>query len=401
MKKHILFVDDEPNVLNGLRRSLRPLREKWECEFANDAKKALEYLSQKKFDAIVCDVRMPGMDGAQLLQIVSKKHPNVIRIILTGHADEELLLKSVMPTHQYLSKPIDVEHLISILERTFALRTLLSNDRIKQLVSRIDTLPSLPKLYMELMKEIQSPEASIQKVGEIISQDVGMTAKILKLANSAYFGLRRQLQNPAEAVMFLGLNFIRALVLSTEFFSKYDASKFPHFSLEALFEHSVTVGFFAKTISESQGEKKRLTGDSLMAGMLHDIGKIILADNLHNEYNNVMTLVKKETMPLWKAEKEIFGASHAEVGAYLLGLWGLPDTIVEAIAYHHTPGDCQHLEFNTLTAIHVANALVNRIKGSKNPGQSEEIDLQYLQKLNVDKNLQEWEKLCLEKDQRG
>jgi len=331
--KKILFVDDEPMVLNGLQRMLRPLRTQWEMTFVESGKKALEVLAATPFDVVVSDMRMPGMDGAQLLTEVKRLYPQIVRLILSGHSDKEMILRSVGPTHQYLAKPCDTETLKNTVARACALRDLLSDEPLKRLVSRMESLPSLPHLYAEIMNELQSPDSSIQKVGEIIAQDVGMTAKILQLVNSAFFGLRRHVSNPSQAASLLGLETVKALVLSSQVFSQFEEKTLTGLRLEALWSHSLAVGALARRICIQQSAPLKVTDDAFLAGLLHDAGKLVLAANVPEHYIQALTLASQRGLHPCDVERGVMGASHAEIGAYLLGLWGLPDPIVEALAY--------------------------------------------------------------------
>ena len=394
MKLRILFVDDEPKVLQGLQRMLRPMQQEWEMAFSESGKEALEILEKEPFDVVVSDMRMPGMDGAQLLNEVNKRYPKTVRFILSGHSDREMILKSVGPTHQYLTKPSDPEALKAVLKRALALRELLNNEVLKRLISRLKSLPSLPSLYVEVMKELQSPDSSVQKVGKIISQDMGMTAKILQLINSAFFGLPRQISSPEQAVGLLGLDTIRALVLSTHVFSQFDEAKLPGFHLTALWDHCVAVGSCANRIAKSEKAEKKSIDDALTAGLLHDSGKLVLATNLPDLYQEVLYMVDKQETNLLEAEKETFGTTHAEVGAYLLGLWGLPDPIVEAVAFHHHPNKCLSQAFSSLTAVHVANVLDHEERIDVESSSRSKIDLDYLSKLDIVDRLPAWRKAC-------
>jgi CheY-like chemotaxis protein len=158
--------------------------------FATSGREALEILAGGVFDVIVTDMRMPGLDGCQLLNQARKLYPNTVRIILSGQSDKEELLKSIDPIHLYLSKPCDAEILKAALARTFAVRHLLKNDSLADVISKIQSLPSLPSLYLEIIDEIRSADGSLARVGEIISKDLGMSAKILQLVNSSFFGLQ-------------------------------------------------------------------------------------------------------------------------------------------------------------------------------------------------------------------
>ena len=394
MKKKVLFVDDEINVLQGLKRMLHPLRQEWEMAFVQSSAEALDYLAREPFDVIVTDIRMPGTDGAQLLQRVSQLYPNMVRIILSGQANEEMIYRTIGPSHQYLSKPCEPDVLRKTIERAFAIRKMLNNEKLKEVISNIDRLPSLPKLYSELIQVLKDPDVSVQDVGNIISRDVSMTAKILKLVNSAYFGLRRNVADPVEAVKFIGLDAIKSMVLSMKFFSSFDPRKLQKFSLENVFNHSTTVGLLCKCIAEQEGNNRAWQSEAFLAGMLHDAGKLIFADNFYDSYQQVFTLARERDLPLWEAEKEVFGVTHGEVGAYLLGLWGASDIIIEAIAYHHRPLECVHKEMGLLTLVHVANGLANRASGVEKTGQQSYFQDEYLEQIGVKDKIQEWETRC-------
>lgn len=394
MKKRILFVDDEPRILEGLQRSLRSMRQEWEMQFAKSGQEALDFVGKEPFDVVVSDMRMPGMDGTQLLAELRRQYPQIVRIVLSGHSDPETILKTVRSAHQYLAKPCEPETLKSIVMRTFALRDLLADDSIKRMVSKIESLPSLPSLYVEIMEELQSLNTSIQKVGNIISKDIGMTAKILQLVNSAFFGLRRHISSPSQAVSLLGLDTIKTLVLSVHIFTQLDSENSSGVPLDRLWNHSLMTGIFAKAIGREEKQTQIMVDDSLMAGLLHDVGKPILSVNFPEQYGEIPGLVKEKNISFWEAEKEIFGVTHAEVGAYLAGIWGLPDPIVEGLAFHHYPTQCQAQQFSPLLAVHVADALEHQEDSSEGEPVRVRIDSDYLTKLGMTNRLDAWREAC-------
>lgn len=356
--RQILFVDDEQMVLDGLKRMLRPMRDVWDVEFANSGAVALEMLACQDFDVVVSDMRMPGMDGAQLLTAVQQLHPSVIRVILSGYSEREMTMKTVGIAQQYLSKPCDPEALQETITKAFALRDLLSSPSLQKLVSSLGSLPALPSLYQQLVNELQNPNASLKHIGEIISKDIGMTAKILQMVNSAFFGLRRSISNPSDAAMLLGLDTIMSLVLSLQVFSSFSDPKFPEFSTERLWEHSTEVGMAAKSFAKAmQKDSAKLADEAMTAGLLHDVGKLILMASRTDDYRKVINMTRHDNIALTEAEIFIFGATHSEVGAYLLGVWGLPDSIVEAVAFHHNPQRSPTHSFSTLTTVYAANLL--------------------------------------------
>ena len=389
---------------------LHSMRREWEMSFAEGGQEALDFLSSSRsnpenrgepFDVLVTDLRMPGMDGVELLKEVRKQHPKIVRIGLSGSADREAIIGAVGLTHQYLAKPCDAETLKSTLTRACARSDLLKDDRLKQLISQMGSLPSLPSLYHEMLEEVQSPNATINTVGQIISQDIGMSAKVLQLVNSVFFGPRQPISNPIRAVDFLGLETIKILVLSVHMFSQFHQTTLGGLSLTTLWDHSVAVGGIAKRIAEVEGAKQKLADDAFMAGLLHDTGKLVLVENLPEEYGAALTLTSEEGLGLLEAENEIFGATHAEVGAYLLGLWGLSDPIISATTFHHNPMKCLDNNFNTLTAVHVANLLEHEASSTEAADAIPTIDYAYLAELGLTERLPVWQKICLKTIQIG
>lgn len=385
---NILFVDDEPKILEGLQRMLRSMRHEWEMSFACGGAEALTTLAAKPFDVVVSDMRMPGMNGAQLLQEVRSQYPHIVRIILSGYAEEELVVKSIGIAHQYVAKPCDSELLKTTVSRACTLKDLLSNEKLRSLVSQLHTVPSLPTLYSELARELHSSDPSLRKVGEIIKQDLGMTVRILQMVNSAFFGLRRQVSDASEAVNFLGLDMITSLTLAVGVFSQFEGQLTTRQAIADLWAHSSAVGTLAKKIAVK--ERAETASDAFTAGLLHDIGEVVLAVNLPQQFAAVQNLIAHEGLSKLAAERQIFAATHAEIGAYLLGLWGLPSQVVEAVAFHHTPSVYQADSFTAITAVHVANAL-HRTMNDPAETLQKFCDVNYLTKLGLLEKLPLWQ----------
>ncbi len=390
-RKNILFVDDEPNVLQGLKRMLRPMRREWEMSFCPSGQEALQALAEGAFDVVVSDMRMPGMDGAQLLAKVLQRHPRIVRIILSGYSSKESAVKSVGVAHQFLAKPCDAKKLKQTIDHAFALREFLLDEGLKQTLSQLKSVPSMPALYEELLDELQHPDASIQRIGEIIAQDLGMAAKILQLVNSAFFGLPRQVSTPVQAASLLGADTIKALVLGIDVFSQFKATTVEGINPEAVQEHCTATAAMAKQIAMAEKAGREVADASLMAGFLHDIGKLILVQNLPEQYRQVAAYMSEQDVALSDAERKVLGSTHAEVGAYLLGLWGLPDPIVEATAFHHRPSESFGQSFSALTAVHAANAFAHDGAGTD---KTEELDLDYLTQLGIADRVPTWRAAC-------
>jgi len=386
---NILFVDDEPNILDGLQRMLRSMRHEWQMSFANCGTEALAMLEEESIDVIVSDMKMPGMDGAQLFGAVREKYPHIIRIILSGYSEKEMIMKSVGTAHQFLSKPCDSEMLKATIIRVCALRNLLTDENLRRLVSQLPTVPSLPMLYCELIDELNKTEPSTRKVGEIVKKDIGMTVKILQIVNSAFFGSRRRISDSREAVEFLGLDTISSLTLGLGVISQFESHISGAFFAD-IWAHSISVGVLANKIAA--GENRETANDAFTAGLLHNIGKVVLAVNLPQQYNSVKEIMQRENLSRAEAERQVFEATHSEVGAYLLGLWGLPSQVVQAVAFHNTPGEANTDSFTALTAVYAAN-VIQHFTASKNSNmEMPDFDLEYLSNLGLLEKIPVWQK---------
>ena len=383
MKKRILFVDDEPNILQGLQRMLRPKREEWEMDFVEGGLKAMELLLQKPFDVIVSDMRMPGLSGVQLLNEVRESYPQMVRIVLSGHSELETILKSISLAHQYLAKPCELETITTTISRACALSEMLSDESLKRIVARMDSLPSLPAIYQELIREIESEDGSVDKIGKIIATDVGMTAKILQLVNSAFFGLRRKVLNPGQAAALLGMETLKTLTLSVHIFSQMNVSPVFQPFLNNLWNHSLTVAGLSRKIAALETRTEEIIESAFMAGMLHDCGKLVLIANFPGPYEQVLSRQETSDRVSWEIEGELFSTTHSAVGAYLLGLWGLPNPIVEAVAFHHHPEEFEHQEFLALTAVHLADAISQEELAPPSSPRGSGFNQGYLEKLKL------------------
>jgi HD-like signal output (HDOD) protein len=390
--RSVLFVDDEPNVLSGIRRSLRKHRDTWQMEFVTSAQEAIQVLGGRDFDVVVTDMRMPGMDGAQLLSHVQTHNPNIIRFMLSGQSDQECIQQAVTRTHQYFSKPCDPESLLQAISRSCDLRDRLTNPSLCATVSRMTSLPSLPQIYQLLMEEFESREPCVRRVGELIERDVAMTARLLQLVNSTYFGFAHTIERPAQAVTLLGINTLRPIVLSAAIFSQFKTRDNSLFSLEDFSQHSTAVGQAAQGLATHHRMPRHIVCDAQMAGFVHDVGKLLLATHMSSGFEELLRALPTRHGSHLDVERELLGTSHADVGAHLLGLWGLPQPIVEAAIYHHAPSECHSEHFSPLTAVHIADVLVHqRTFDSVAPRVS--LDTDYLTRIGIIDELPAWERI--------
>lgn len=397
MSKRLLFVDDDPMVLSGLRRSLHGMRNIWEMHFVDSAAAALEALEKQPYDAIISDMRMPLMDGADLLDQVKQRFPAMVRMILSGQSSREAVYRSISPAHQFLSKPCDPEELSSRLSQAFAMRDLLENQALKTVISRLRSIPSLPTLYDELTAALRSDNFSLAGIAKIISKDVGMAAKILQLANSAFVGASGRVSSLSQAVTLIGTETVRTLVLSVHVFSQFDGNARVAASLPALWDHSIAVSTLAQQIAAAENCPKALVEECFTAGLLHDIGKVVMMAELPKEYLEVYASASAANTEF---ERERMGCTHAEVGAYLMSIWGLPLPLVHAVAYHHRPRETGETRFSSLTAVHVADVVAGEIDSAL-LNRDAILDDEYLGRLGLKEKVASWRSLLKAEGGKG
>ncbi len=393
-RKHVLFVDDQQEILDGLRDALRGQRNAWEMTFVPDAQQALARMREMPVDVVVSDMRMPGMDGAELLGAIQREYPDTIRIVLSGYADSLALTRAAGVAHRFLAKPADTEDLVRVIERSCALHELSAQVSRNRTSAALTSLPSAPMAYVELTRMLNDERASARDVAAVVEQDVAMSAKVLQLANSAFFGTGRSISQLTEAVTRIGLNNLRALTLSVGAFERFRPSApIPGFSIATLQAHSTLAARIARRIAPAGA-----ADDAFSAGMLHDVGLLILASQEPSYLADLIAEARLEDVPLFDAELRSRGSSHAGIGAHLLDLWGIPHTIVEAVAYHHAPRAAHGALFDHLTAVHVADVLAHEVL----PAREEErlppapLDEEYLASLSVLGDLERWRTIALE-----
>jgi putative nucleotidyltransferase with HDIG domain len=356
MRKNILFVDDEELVLKGMRRMLSSMRGAWGMDFVSSGKAALAALAEKQYHVIVADLLMPGMGGHELLKEVQRLYPAVKRIVLTGQPDRTYDKETVFPAHQYLMKPCDARTLIRVIQDILFVDDIIMDSKTKDLLSRLETLPAMPEIYLQITEELEREEPSLERVGELIGRDLGLVSKLITLFNSPYYGYHREILDVKYAVAYLGLDLIGALILTCQVFNLYDQRKIPGFSLQLLWEHSMRAACLSKRLAMSADGSAGEADHAFLAGMLHDIGKLILASNFPEEFNEILSIVRRENRAVHEVEREILGSSHAEAGAYLMGLWGVKPDIVKAIALHHSPASL-NLSTTPLLEVYAGNIM--------------------------------------------
>ncbi len=287
-----------PHILNGLRRAMISSSGDWDMFFCAGGKEALALMAQESFDVIVSDMRMPEMDGAQLLEIVRKRHPAAIRIILSGYADAASVLRTVGPAHAYLAKPCESHALAGAIARPLALRRMLNSESLHRAVGGLTNLPSLPDLYLQIEAALNSPNASIRAVADIIGRDIAMTAEILKLTNSAFFSVGARVATPLQAVRTLGLETVQALILRIGIFRQFSGGEADGMAMfNALTAYSLVIARMAETIALAEGADVATGKAAYCAGMLCCLGMVMLLDAKPTEYRRILAAVGDKQPP--------------------------------------------------------------------------------------------------------
>lgn len=325
----ILFVDDEPRVLDGLRDSLRKNRKRWNMRFAVGGEAALAQLEAERFDVVVTDLRMAKVDGVALLRHLQESAPDTVRVVLTGDPGRDLALRFLPYAHQALTKPCRLGELEEVLTRACRVREIVTDDGLRRFLGGVRELPALPRTYQKLVEMFEDESTGAAEVAAVVSEDIAVAAKILKLANSAFFGLGREVRNVADAVAVLGMEAVKSLTLSTAVFEGPGILPGRRHFAERLHEHSLVVARVAAEVAPPRWRR-----DAFMAGLLHDVGLLVLG---------ALSPVGEgpfEDTCTTRVSAEL-SVSHAHVGAYLLGIWGLPLPVIDAVSAHHgTPDEC-------------------------------------------------------------
>jgi putative nucleotidyltransferase with HDIG domain len=386
----ILFVDDEPLVLRSLKRATRVTGKAWEAHFVENGPEALEYLEREPVDVIVSDMHMPIMDGATLLTKVQERHPDVVRIVLSGHADPRLAFRAVPVAHQFLTKPFDTKHLVTTLDRAVELRALIGNAELRAVVGKDNKLPSAPRTYTALTRLLARDDVAMRDIVAVIERDPALCARVAQLASSGFFRVPRSIRTISGYLSYLGVDVLKTLVLSVELATTFGTGGVvpAGFSIESVERHSLAVGNLARKIVTRRDHAE----EAFVAGLLHDVGRLVLASRRPQDFAKVLRESTRREISVQAAELEVFGTTHAEVGGYLLGIWGLPLEIVNAVSSHHTPSRLARDSVDVSAAVYLANVLSHDPDAPVTSGGdgTDGLDGDLLERLNETSNLELW-----------
>ena len=388
---HVLFVDDDEQVLHGIRRTMRSTHPDWEMSFTADSETALEHLETRGADVIVSDAQMPGVDGLALLQLVRMRHPETARIMLTAQVKKDQTYEAVGLVHQFLAKPCPPEELQAAIDRALHLRALLDDHTLRGVVSRMRALPSQPDIYTKLMRAVRADNVGMDEIASIVEENPSVAARVLQLVNSAFFGLPRPTASIKEAVVFIGTKTLRTLVLSVEAFRDLELGMgVAGFNAEALQNHAVTTARIAAEMVPAADREAAYS-----AGLLHSIGVLVLASQLPDEWGRIVDEARASQRSLLDVERLVLGVDHGQVAAALLSLWGLPHDVIEAVAQHLDPAPVKGFGGRMVAVTHVASRLADEIQPPYLAGViGTPIDRDYLAADGSESSLDDWRYLA-------
>jgi putative nucleotidyltransferase with HDIG domain len=391
----VLFVGVDALWFDQIKHDLFCLQPHWQSLHAPDTSVAAPMLEAQPVHAVVVDSRVP--DARELIEHLKKTRDQILLMLRCDMSD-----RYVVDSLKGLGVPMITSHgdatrVVASLLRSSRLREWTADPAIQRLLPQIRKLPATPELYARVSEELRSPNGSLEVVARLICQDPVMCAKMLQIVNSALFSASREITDMLEAVMILGSERIKSLILLGGVFSQYSDVKGSAVSIQSLLAHSIQVGGFARAIALSETKSSRTAEAAFTAGVLHDIGKLILAGNLREQFDRARALAGERKLSAHDAEMEVFGVSHARFGACLLAAWGLPLPILEAVAWHHEPSKSSDTGFSLVAAVHAANVFAHLASPQPGSGGQEppvSVDQKYLDNIGLGSCCDRWRESC-------
>lgn len=324
----ILCVHPQPEGLERFRRMLLEHRRGWDVELAPNAASAHAILTSRPIDAVVA-VTTGDFDGMQFLREVRDWKGEILRLLL-GQDLDDVQVRSLKVAHRVLPLQCEPATFIETLGRTLTMRELVQQPVLRELLGRVGHLPVAPKVYAELTRRLEDPSTSVEQLSRVVAEDPGLAAQVLRIANSSYFGRELAVTSLDVAAARLGTRLLRSVVLAAEVFSRFPVSP-AALSLDELQRHSALVARIASGLDPRAAWKE----DAFTAGILHDVGKLVIASRLPDLWRDLLSTAKRTGRRVHEVEREKLGVDHGALGACLLGMWGLPSNVLEAVHRHH------------------------------------------------------------------
>ncbi|MCC6953359.1 MAG: HDOD domain-containing protein [Deltaproteobacteria bacterium] len=397
----ILVVDDDVDQLRSTCHGLKSELSDWEIVGATTGVEAVHIAEVSPVDVLLTDLELTDPDeGETLLSNIVDSYPSTSRIVISGNPHRALMMRSMGKVHQVLERPCPIDEAATTVLRVYALRKHLNSPDVLRVVNKIDKLPTLPDRFARLSQILGQDDYNQQDIIRLINEDVATSAQLLRIANSSFYARRYPIKAVEQALNLLGTMTVKMVVLSSDLFARCSKSTIREFGLEELWRHSLQVGRYAQLMARKAMLPPEVSEEAFSAGLLHDIGKLVFVQSLPNEYREALKLRKEEGISLHEAEDELFNATHADVGGYVLGMWGMPDSIVEACVYHHHPMACVCRDISVLGLICAANAVDHAKSGSEDSTLSTAEYEEYLHDSGSDEILAAWRDIADSNDEQ-
>lgn len=390
-KRRILIITPDTDAFRALQSSLDQLHPDWECVLARDGSEALERIDRDSFEVVLAEEGLLAGSGLQVLDVIWERQPSILRFLHSSAPSQEIVTRCVWDSHRLFTDRLAAEALWDAIQRALEVEIWLANEKTRTLVTRLRTFPIWPTLYFKLLKDLGSTDSSIDKLGTLIEQDLAISTKIIQVVNSSLYGVQRQVSDHKEAVQLLGFETVKSLVLAIQIVAPQDIVTPLYETIGDVWGHSLAVAALARQLAtQFDPGDAALANEAYTGGLLHDLGKLVLESNLGETYHRALSHAKKQRIPAIHVEAEFLGATHAEIGAHLAALWGLPKRVVQAIALHHTPALANDATFSPLSAVHIANALEHENAQTEVPSRTSELDLSYVARLGLTDLVEHW-----------
>lgn len=386
--KRILFIDDEPALLDSLTRVMRPLKNEWEIQVESSPRAALERLAKETFDIVVTDLRLPALNGVPVVSQVMESSSDAVRVALSSSSPpaENGQHLTTAPTYQVVARASELEHLKETVERISRMRDRMHDENMRALIGEIDGLPAVPAVCQELNRTLAQDDFSMRDVASVVEKDPALCAKILQLVNSPFFGLGRKLAQLHDAVSYLGTSMLKNLVTSITLWRTLEGVRPAAIGqLQRVHARCQRVGGLARRMMA----RDRVRGEeAFVSGLLHDIGVTLLIAYLPERYDRITAEMRNTGLSFYEVERSLYSVDHAEIGAHLLDAWGLPFQVLEAVAFHSSAPNLRHTRLEPADAVYIAQALLDGRDRSQE--MDECVDTSYLEQLGVADQLGEW-----------
>ncbi len=371
MQRALILV--RPSELNVLKNSIGNSLMSFAGEFVTSVDEAYSCLRSRTYDLLVTTVGSKDDPHAQVVRTCDRGHPEMSRLVVT----EDRKARDRAPAHLYVGSGSEREFRAAIVGAV-RWHERLGHARLSDLVSGARKLPSLPEVYTEIERELESDDPSMTRVGAIIQKDPAIAMTVLRIVNSAQFGLRREIGDIVQATALLGTKTISSLVLAA---AMYSTTALDQKLVAQMWRDALVVGNLARRIAEDAHLGRTDIEEAHLGGLMHDVGDIVLLQNWPKDYLAI------DMSNRAASERRLFGATHADIGGYLATLWELPVGAVDAITNHHSPSEgrmARHM--SPTTAVHIARCYVD------SGGDIESADLahDHLEEAGVARKVEAW-----------